>query len=246
MFDLNGKTAIVTGGGRGIGKAIVLELVQAGVKVCFTNRSPEVAAEVEAEVKKAGGECFSVQGDVADPDHCTEVVKATAERFGRIDILVNNAGITQDNLFMRMKLEQWNSVINTNLTGVFNMTKAVIKTMMKQKYGKVINISSVVGHTGNPGQVNYASSKAALVGFTKSLAKELAARNITCNAIAPGFIETDMTSELDEKQQVELLKNVPAGRMGKAEEVAAGVMFLASDGANYITGTTLHINGGMY
>lgn len=246
MFDVSGKVAIVTGGGRGIGKAIVMELAKAGVKICFTNRNAEMAAKVAEEVKAAGGECISVQGDIADPDHCAEVVKATADAFGRIDILVNNAGITKDNLFMRMKQEEWSQVIDTNLTGVFNMSKAVIKTMMKQKYGKIINISSVVGHTGNPGQVNYASTKAGLLGFTKSLAKELAARNITCNAIAPGFIETDMTGELNEKQQEELLKNVPAGRMGKSEEVAAGVLFLASEGADYITGTTLHINGGMY
>jgi 3-oxoacyl-[acyl-carrier protein] reductase len=246
MIELTDKVVLVTGGARGIGKAIVLACIKAGAKVCFTNRTKETAISLEEEIKTLGGDCFSFQGDIANPEDCQKVIKLVIEKYGKIDILVNNAGITKDNVFLRMKLEDWNDVINTNLTGIFNMTKAVTKPMMKARYGRVINISSIVGYTGNPGQVNYSSSKAGIIGFSKSFAKELASRNITCNVIAPGFIETDMTAKLTEEQQKGMLAGIPLGRMGSAEDIANGVLYLASPMADYITGTTLHINGGMF
>jgi len=246
MIDLSGRVALITGGGRGIGKAISLKLAKAGAKICFTNRNLEVAKETEAEIKSLGGDCFSFIGDITDSQKCEEAVKEVIEKYGKIDILVNNAGITQDSLVMRMNQEAWQSVIDTNLTGTFNMVKAVIKAMMKNRYGRIINISSIVGFTGNPGQVNYSTTKAGLIGMTKSLAKEVASRNITCNAIAPGFIKTDMTDQLQDDQQENLLKNIPLGRMGVPDDIANGVLYLSSPLADYVTGTVLHINGGMY
>ncbi|MDH4121926.1 MAG: 3-oxoacyl-ACP reductase FabG [Deltaproteobacteria bacterium] len=245
-MSLENKVAFVTGGGRGIGKAILLELAKAGANVAFTNRTPEQGRAVQAEVEKTGRKCLYFPADVSDPAAMEKAVEETVATLGGLHILVNNAGITRDQLFMRMKEDDWRQVMGVNLDGVFHTTRAVIKTMVKQRWGRVINITSVVGHTGNPGQVNYASAKAAMTGFTKSLAKEVGSRNITCNAVAPGFIETDMTAELNEEQTKAILANVPLGRMGRAEEIAKAVCFLAGEDAGYITGTTLHINGGMY
>ena len=198
------------------------------------------------EVESLGRKCMTFEADVTDFEAIDTMVKKIIEELGSIHILVNNAGITQDNLFMRMKPEQWLKVIDVNLNGVFNVTKAVIRQMVKQRSGKIINISSVVGFTGNPGQVNYSSTKSALVGFTKSLAREVGARGVTVNAVAPGFIDTAMTQALNESQQEVILQQIPLGRMGDAEDIANAVAFLASDEASYITGTVLHVNGGMY
>jgi 3-oxoacyl-[acyl-carrier protein] reductase len=197
-------------------------------------------------VESLGRKCLTFEADVTDFVAIDEMVKKIIEELGSIHILVNNAGITQDNLFMRMKPEQWSKVIDVNLNGVFNVTKAVIRPMVKQRSGKIINISSVVGFSGNPGQVNYSSTKSALVGFTKSLAREVGARGVTVNAVAPGFIDTAMTQALNESQQEVILQQIPLGRMGDAEDIANAVAFLASEEASYITGTILHVNGGMY
>jgi 3-oxoacyl-[acyl-carrier protein] reductase len=246
MINLKGKTALVTGGSRGIGKEILLKLGQAGADTCFVDLISDGAEQVEAEVSALGVRCVFFQGNVADVDQCAAIAASAIEQFGQIDILVNNAGITRDGLFMKMNRQQWDDVIDINLGGVFNMSKAFIRPMVKAKYGRIINLSSIVGFTGNAGQVNYSSAKAGLIGFTKSLAKEVASRNITCNAIAPGFIKSDMTDKLDELQKKAMLANVPMKRMGTLEDVANGVLFFASSLADYITGTTLHINGGMY
>ena len=240
------KVALVTGAGRGIGKAIALDLAQAGCDLVITNRTQQLGEQVRAAIVALGRKCLAVQADVADVAAVDALVKQALEQFGRMDILVNNAGIAKDGLLLRMSPEDWRSVMAVNLDGMFFTTRAVIKTMVRQRSGRIVNVSSVVGFTGNPGQANYASTKAAMIGFTKSVAKELGSRNITCNAVAPGFIETDMTAKLDEAQQKAILDQVPLGRMGKAEDVAKAVRFLASDDAAYITGTTLHVNGGMY
>ena len=244
--DLTGRVALVTGAGRGIGKAIALELAACGADIIFTNRNKELADATKADIEALGRKCLAAQADVADPEAIDALVKQATETFPSLDILVNNAGITKDNLFMRMSAQEWRDVMQVNLDGMFYMTKAVIRAMMKQKYGRIVNLTSVVGFTGNPGQVNYSATKSAVVGFTKSLAKELGSRNITCNAVAPGFIETDMTRELNEAQQKAILDQVPLGRMGSVEEIARAVRFLVSEDANYISGTTLHVNGGMY
>ncbi|MBT3225401.1 MAG: 3-oxoacyl-[acyl-carrier-protein] reductase [Deltaproteobacteria bacterium] len=246
MINLKGQTALVTGGTRGIGKAVMDKLAGAGADVCFVDLISEGTAQVEEEIKVHGGQCAFYQGNVADLDQCTKIAEDILSRFNKIDILVNNAGITRDSLFMRMSRENWDDVININLSGIFNMCKAVIRPMVKAKYGRIINLSSIVGFTGNPGQVNYSSAKAGLIGFTKSLAKEVASRNVTCNAIAPGFIKSEMTDKLDEEQKKTMLANVPMKRMGTLEDIANGVLFMASPMADYITGTTLHINGGMF
>ena len=246
MINLKGQTALVTGGSRGIGKEVMEKLAQAGADVCFVDLISESAEQVEKEIRAFGGQCFFFQGNVADLEQCTKIVDEVLARLNKIDILVNNAGITRDSLFMRMSRENWDDVININLGGIFNMCKAVIRPMVKAKYGRIINLSSIVGFTGNPGQVNYSSAKAGLIGFTKSLAKEVASRNVTCNAIAPGFIQSEMTDKLDEAQKKAMLDNVPMKRMGTLEDVANGVLFMASPMADYITGTTLHINGGMF
>jgi 3-oxoacyl-[acyl-carrier protein] reductase len=240
------KVAIVTGAGRGIGKAIALDLAQAGCDIVFTNRSKDLADATRAAIEELGRKCLAIQADVSDANAVDALVKAALDQFGRIDILVNNAGITKDQLLLRMTLEDWRQVMAVNLDGMFNMNRAVVKTMVRQRSGRIINLSSVVGFTGNPGQVNYASTKAAILGFTKSVAKELGSRNITCNAVAPGFIQTDMTEKLNEAQQKGILDQVPLGRMGTVEEIAKAVRFLASDDAAYISGATLHVNGGMY
>ncbi|MBU3918143.1 3-oxoacyl-[acyl-carrier-protein] reductase [bacterium] len=246
MIDLKGKTALVTGGSRGIGKEVLMKYARAGANVCFIDLLEDMAQDVVNEVKALGVDCVFFQGNVADFDQCQTIVDSAVEKLGSVDILVNNAGITRDGLFMRMKKENWDAVININLTGIFNMCKAVIRPMMKARYGRIINMSSIVGFTGNPGQVNYSSAKAGLIGFSKSLAKEVASRNITVNAIAPGFIQSDMTDKLTDEQKAAMLANVPMNRMGTIEDVANGALFLASPLADYITGTTLHINGGMF
>lgn len=243
---LDNKVAIVTGASRGIGRAVALALAQAGAKVVINYAGNAAAArEVEEQITAIGGEALVVQADVAKLESVEDLVKQAIEKFGRIDILVNNAGITRDNLLMRMKEEDWDAVINTNLKGIFNCTKTIARVMMKQRSGKIINMSSVVGVTGNAGQANYAAAKAGVIGFTKSMAKELASRGITVNAVAPGFIATDMTAVLSDQIKEELAGRVPLGRLGSAEEVASAVLFLASDAATYITGQTLHVDGGM-
>ena len=244
-MNLKGQTALITGAGRGIGKTIAIKLAKSGANIVLADMSPDVT-EVREEVESLGRKCMTFEADVTDFEAIDTMVKKIIEEPGSIHILVNNAGITQDNLFMRMKPEQWLKVIDVNLNGVFNVTKAVIRQMVKQRSGKIINISSVVGFTGNPGQVNYSSTKSALVGFTKSLAREVGARGVTVNAVAPGFIDTAMTQALNESQQEVILQQIPLGRMGDAEDIANAVAFLASDEASYITGTVLHVNGGMY
>jgi 3-oxoacyl-[acyl-carrier protein] reductase len=241
-----GKVAIVTGAGRGIGKAIALDLAQAGCDIAITNRTKELGDQTRAAVEALGRKCLAVQADVSDVAAVDALVKQALEQLGRVDILVNNAGITKDGLLLRMSPEDWRQVMAVNLDGMFYMTRAVTKPMVRQRFGRIVNLSSVVGFTGNAGQVNYASTKAAVIGFTKSVAKELGSRNITCNAVAPGFIETDMTGKLDDAQQKAILAQVPLGRMGTVKDIAQAVRFLASEDAGYITGTTLHVNGGMY
>lgn len=246
MIDLKGQTALITGGSRGIGREVMEKLALAGADVCFIDLLSDDAGRVESEIKAHGVKCAFFEGNVAEMNQCKSIADAVTDQFGKIDILVNNAGITRDSLFMRMSRENWDAVININLSGIFNMCKAVIRPMVKAKYGRIVNLSSIVGYTGNAGQVNYSSAKAGLIGFTKSLAKEVASRNVTCNAIAPGFIKSDMTDKLDDAQKKAMLANVPMNRMGTIEDVANGVLFLVSPMADYITGTTLHINGGMY
>jgi len=244
--NLQGKVALVTGAGRGIGKGIALELAAAGADIVFTNRNKALADATQAEIEALGRRCVAVQADIADPAQVDALVKQGLEQLSTIDILVNNAGVTKDTLLLRMSPEDWREVMAVNLDGMFYVTRAVIRTMVKQRRGRIINLTSVVGFTGNPGQVNYASSKSAAIGFTKSLARELGGRNITCNAVAPGFVDTDMTRDLSEAQKNAILEQVPLGRMGTVADIAKVVRFLASDDASYITGTVIHVNGGMY
>ena len=244
-MNFTGKTALITGAGRGIGKKIATKLAELGLDIAVADMNP-VSFDVLSEIEKYGTKCLSYQLDVTDIESVDSVVKKIIDEVGSINILVNNAGITQDNLFMRMKPEQWSQVIDVNLNGVFNVTKAVIRTMVKNHSGRIINISSVVGFSGNPGQVNYSSTKSGLIGFTKSLSREVGTRGITVNAVAPGFINTAMTQALNESQQQAILSQIPLGRMGEAEDIANAVAFLASKEASYITGTVLHVNGGMY
>ena len=243
---LANKTALVTGASRGIGRATAIELAKAGAKVAVNYAGNRVAAEeVVAQIEAADGQAFMIQADVGDAAAVDAMVKAVVERFGKIDILVNNAGITRDNLIMRMKEEDWDAVIHTNLKGIFNCTKVVTKLMMKQRYGRIVNMTSVVGVMGNAGQSNYAAAKAGVIGFTKSMAKELASRNITVNAVAPGYITTDMTADLPEQAKTDLQSQIPLQRLGNPADVASAVLFLVSPGADYITGQTLHVDGGM-
>jgi len=244
-MNINGQTALITGAGRGIGKTIAVKLAESGSDIAIADMNP-VSDDVLREIEKNGTKCLAYQLDVTDVEAVDSVVKKIIDETGGIHILVNNAGITQDNLFMRMKPEQWSQVIDVNLNGVFHVTKAVIRTMVKQHSGRIINISSVVGFSGNPGQVNYSSTKSGLIGFTKSLSREVGTRGITVNAVAPGFINTAMTQALNESQQQAILNQIPLGRMGEAEDIANAVAFLASEEASYITGTVLHVNGGMY
>ena len=243
---LKGKTAIVTGGVRGIGKAIALAFAENGANVALCYRGNEDAAKItEEEIKKLQGNVILFKGDVKDGNFAKEVVAATKEAFGSIDILVNNAGITRDKLLLRMNEEDFTEVIDTNLTGSFNFLKACAEVMVKQRYGRIINLSSIVGINGNPGQSNYSASKAGIIGLTKSAAKELGRRGITVNAIAPGFIETDMTDILNEAQKAELLKGIPIGRVGTSKDIASLAVFLASEEAGYITGQVIGVDGGM-
>ncbi|WP_457567066.1 3-oxoacyl-[acyl-carrier-protein] reductase [Desulfurobacterium sp.] len=240
-IDLSGKVALVTGGTRGIGRAIAVALKSAGATVYITGTNEERTKQAAEEIGVNG-----VKMNVCDREEVKKVVSEIAEKEGKIDILINNAGITRDTLFMRMKDEDWDAVIETNLTGIYNVTRQVVPLMMKKKTGSIVNISSVVGFTGNPGQVNYSSTKAALVGFTKSLAKEVASRGIRVNAVAPGYITTDMTQKIPEKVKEALIKSIPMRREGEPSEVADAVLFLVSDMASYITGTTIHVNGGLF
>ncbi|HIO42357.1 MAG TPA: 3-oxoacyl-[acyl-carrier-protein] reductase [Aquifex sp.] len=247
MLDFTGKTVLVTGSTRGIGKAIAEEFAKHGANVIVSGTVKERAQEVAKELaEKYGVNTLGVGMDVSDPRSVEDAFKEINAAFGGVDILVNNAGITRDTLFLRMKTEDWQKVLDVNLTGAFLVTKQVVRYMTKKRWGRIINISSVVGFTGNVGQVNYATTKAGLIGFTKSLAKELAPRNVLVNAVAPGFIETDMTENLKEEIKEEYKKQIPLGRFGKPEEVAKVVLFLASPMADYITGETVHVNGGMY
>lgn len=246
-LPLEGKTALVTGASRGIGRAIALELAQAGADVAVNYAGSErAAAEVVSMIEALGRRSLAIQADVGNNEQAEEMVKQALEAFGRLDILVNNAGITRDNLIMRMKEEEFDQVIHTNLKGVFNCIKAVTRPMMKQRSGRIVNISSVVGVLGNPGQANYVAAKAGVIGLTKSAARELASRNITVNAVAPGFIVTDMTDKLSDEAKDVLLQQIPVARLGQPEDIARTVRFLVSEEAAYITGQTIHVDGGMY
>ncbi|GIP27428.1 3-oxoacyl-[acyl-carrier-protein] reductase FabG [Paenibacillus sp. J23TS9] len=244
---LQGQAALVTGASRGIGRSIALALAEAGANVAVNYSGSEAAAQsVVDEIKQLGVEAFAIQANVGQSDQAEQLIKEVNHVFGRIDILVNNAGITRDNLIMRMKEEEFDQVIETNLKGVFNCLKSVSRPMMKQRYGRIINISSVVGVLGNAGQANYVAAKAGVIGLTKSSARELASRGITVNCVAPGFIDTDMTRELSEELRGKMIQDIPLARLGQPEEIAKVVVFLASEGASYMTGQTLHVDGGMY
>jgi 3-oxoacyl-[acyl-carrier protein] reductase len=241
-----GRVAIVTGGGRGIGRAVALRLAGEGADVAISYRSNNGAAEKAAEeVRTAGMRCETFKGDVALQEDVEALVKGVIEAFGRIDILVNNAGLTRDNLMMRMKEEEFDDVLNTNLKGTYLCTRAVLRPMIRARWGRIINISSVVGLVGNAGQANYAASKAGIIGFTKSVAREVAQRGITANVVAPGYVETELTGNLPEKVKNQIKGQVPAGRFGEAEEVAEVVAFLAGEGSGYVTGQTVAVDGGM-
>lgn len=243
MSGLSGKIALVTGASRGIGKAIAQQLVADGATVIGTATSPSGAEAISAYLQENGK---GLVLNVSDADSMKTLLSDVNDQFGPIDILVNNAGITRDNLLMRMKDTEWQDILNTNLTSVFNMSKAVLRGMMKKRWGRIINIGSVVGSTGNAGQANYAAAKAGVIGFSKSMAREVASRGITVNVVAPGFIDTDMTKALTDDQRDAIFKDIPANRLGSTQEIAATVGFLASEGAAYITGETLHVNGGMF
>ncbi len=246
LLDLSGRVAIVTGGSRGIGRATAERLAASGATVVVNYRGNAAAAEATVTaITAAGGKALAVQGDVSQPADVEQLVKTTLEQFGRIDILVNNAGITRDNLLLRMKESDFDEVIATNLRGVFLCTRAVLRPMTKQRFGRIINITSVIGLIGNAGQANYAAAKAGIIGFTKSTAREMASRGITVNAIAPGFIETEMTDALNEETRKAILATIPLGRFGQPAEVAGLICFLASDAGAYISGQTLTIDGGM-
>jgi 3-oxoacyl-[acyl-carrier protein] reductase len=246
MIDLSGRTAIVTGGSRGIGRAIVLRLARQGADVCLSYRGgAEAAAEVAAAVDSEGRRGLAVQADAADPSSANALIEAALQAFGRIDILVNNAGITRDDLIMRMKPEDWADVIATNLSGAFYAIKAASRPMLKARRGRIVNITSVSGQAGQTGQANYSSAKAGLIGLTKATARELASRGITCNAVAPGFIETELTSGLSAELLDEIRARTPLARFGSAEEIADAVAFLVSDEAAFITGQVLAVDGGL-
>lgn len=240
------KTALITGATRGIGKQIAITLAQAGYDIAINYRKEnEELKNTKQEIEQTGAKCLTLQGDVSNYEDCEKIAKQIIEEYGKIDVLVNNAGITKDTLLMRMKKEDFEDVINVNLVGTFNMTKNIIPYMTKNRTGRIINISSVVGISGNAGQANYAASKAGIIGFTKSLAKEVGSRNILVNSIAPGFIETAMTDVLKEEIKEEIAKTIPLKRMGKAQDVANLVKFLASEESSYITGQVIHVDGGM-
>ncbi|OJF67891.1 3-oxoacyl-ACP reductase [Alteromonas sp. V450] len=244
MSQLDGKVALVTGASRGIGKAIATQLAQQGATVIGTATSENGAQAISDYLSEFGGKGFAL--NVTDKESVDTTLKAINDAFGSIDILVNNAGITRDNLLMRMKDDEWQDIIDTNLTSIFTLSKAVLRGMMKKRCGRIVNIGSVVGSAGNAGQANYAAAKAGVIGFSKSMAREVASRGITINVVAPGFIDTDMTKALTDDQKEAIFKDIPANRLGAPDEIAATVAFLVSDGAAYITGETIHVNGGMY
>lgn len=243
---MQNQIALVTGASRGIGAAIAAELGRQGATVIGTATTQSGAENIAAALKSAGINGTGMALDVNDAAQVEAVLKEIAEKFGVITILVNNAGVTRDTLLMRMSEEDWDTVISTNLKSVFRLSQAVLRPMMKARYGRIINISSVVGHMGNAGQTNYCAAKAGMTGFTKSMAQEVGSRGITVNCVAPGFIDTDMTKELPEEHKAKLLERIPLGRLGQAEDIAATVAFLASSRSGYITGETMHVNGGMY
>lgn len=244
MIDLTGKVALVTGASRGIGKAIATQLAELGAVVIGTATSESGATAISDYLSAANGKGVAL--NVTDKGAVEDLIKTLTAEHGGIDILVNNAGITRDNLLMRMKDEEWQDIIDTNLTAIFSLSKSVLRGMMKKRFGRIINVGSVVGSAGNAGQANYAAAKAGVIGFSKSLAREVASRGITVNVVAPGFIDTDMTKALSDDQREAIFKDVPANRLGEPAEIAASVAFLASEQAGYITGETLHVNGGMY
>lgn len=246
MHNFADQVALVTGASRGIGRQVALELASHGAAVILASRSQEDSEAVAESIREQGGKALAIQMDVGEPDQVESALARVEEHFERVDILVNNAGITRDNLLLRMKDEEWRQVLKINLDGVFYVTRKVVLGMLRQRYGRVITITSVVGQMGNPGQSNYAASKAGIIGLTKALAREVASRNITVNAIAPGFIETDMTADLKQQVRDQLKDSVPLKRLGTVEDVAYGVLYLASKEAGYITGHVLNINGGMY
>ena len=243
MFDLEGKKALITGASGGIGKEIAKVLIEHNAEVCISGRNHE---ELNALKKSLGKKCHVVTCDLSKKDEIIELIKKADEFMGYIDILVNNAGITKDNIFLRMSENEWEDVLNVNLNSTFSILKLITKGMIKRRYGRIINISSVVGVTGGAGQVNYSASKAGLIGLTKSLSQEIATRNITVNCIAPGFIETPMTEKLDDKRKDAILNSIPMNRIGKPKDLSSAIIFLASQESSYITGQTLHINGGLY
>jgi len=245
-LELLGKVALVTGAAQGIGKAIALLLAEKGADVVVSDINVEKAQETAREIEEKGRKSMALKVNVADPDEVEQMVETIIEKFSRIDILVNNAGITRDKLLLRMSSEDWDAVLDVNLKGVFNCTKSVIKYMSKQRSGKIVNIASVVGLMGNVGQANYAASKAGVIGFTKTVAREFAQRGININAIAPGYIQTPMTEVLPEKVKEELMRLIPMGRLGQPEDVAQAVLFLVSEASNYVTGQVLNVNGGIY
>lgn len=243
---LKGKCAVITGASRGIGKCIATKFAKEGANVVINYRNNEEEAfKVKKELEDLGSQVLVVKADVSELEQAENLIKEAKKEFGRVDILVNNAGITKDNLIIRMKEEDFDSVIKTNLKGAFNCLKAVTPIMLKQKYGKIVNMASVVGVVGNPGQVNYCASKAGLIGMTKSLAKEIGSRNITVNAIAPGFIDTDMTKILSDDQKKKILSQIPLNKFGNVEDIANVALFLGSENSNYITGQVIHVDGGM-
>lgn len=242
MFSLTGKTALVTGASGGIGGAIAKALHAQGAIVGLNGRNAEALQKLAAEL---GGNCHVIVGALDTAEAAEAVIKEAEEKMGGVDILINNAGLTKDGLFMRMKDEDWQTVLDVNLTAAFRLTRSAIRGMMKKRWGRVVNITSVVGVTGNPGQANYCASKAGMIGMTKSMAQEVAARGITLNCVAPGFIATAMTEALTDDQKAKINATIPAGMMGAPEDIAAAVVYLASDGAKYVTGQTLHVNGGM-
>lgn len=246
MFSLKDKVALVTGASQGIGRDTALALSEAGAKVALAARNEEKLTALAEEIAAAGGEALVVKMDVADAEQIKAGFKAVVEKFGKLDILVNNAAITRDGLALRMKADDWDAVLRTNLTGAYICIQQALSVMMRARAGRIINISSVVAHTGNPGQANYVATKAGLIGLTKTIAMEIASRNITVNAVAPGFVETPMTDVLPDKVKEELKTRIPLGRMGAGRDIAAAIVFLASDEAGYITGHVLDVNGGLY
>lgn len=246
MSRLQGQLALVTGGSRGIGAGICQQLAAAGAEVIVAARGKDGAVAVAEKINASGGKAHGIALDISNDENVENSKKEILDQYGKISLLVNNAGITRDNIFLRMKAEEWDAVMQTNLNGVYRTCRAFVPTMIRARYGRIVNITSVVGHIGNPGQTNYCATKAAVEGFTRSLAREIASRNVTVNCVAPGFIDTDMTKALPDETRAALLAQVPLNRLGTADDVAAATKFLLSDDAAYITGTTLHVNGGMY